>query len=88
MISHNEAFIAKFKANKKWSTQAQSRAKMLKKVDKIQKVLGDLEFRFEFPQPPKIHNHTILDVKDVTFGYYGMLSHTHSLCSLSLCHEP
>ena len=71
MISHNEAFIAKFKANKKWSTQAQSRAKMLKKVDKIAKVLDDLEFRFEFPQPPRINNDLVLDMRDVTFGYYG-----------------
>jgi len=71
MISHNEAFIAKFKANKKWSTQAQSRAKLLSRVSRIEKVLGDLEFRFEFPAPPKIHNELILDMKDVTFGYYG-----------------
>jgi len=71
MISHNETFIAKFKANKKWSTQAQSRAKMLKKVTKIEKVLSDLEFRFEFPQPPRINNDLILDMKDLTFGYYG-----------------
>eukprot|EP01084_Bolivina_argentea_P254666 428183_1 len=53
MIRHNEDFIARFKANKKWSTQAQSRQKMLTRVNKIQAVLSDLEFRFSFPKPRK-----------------------------------
>merc|ERR1719150_1893728 len=34
-IKHNEAFIRKFKSNKKWSTQAQSRMKMLAKMSKV-----------------------------------------------------
>ena len=71
MIKHNEEFIAKFKANKKWSTQAQSRMKLLKRVNKIEKVLGDLEFRFEFPKPPPIQNDLVINMTDVTFGYYG-----------------
>ena len=73
MIRHNEDFIAKFKANKKWSTQAQSRAKLLKRVSKIEAVLGDLEFRFQFPAPPRIKNELICHLQDMTFGYYGEL---------------
>ena len=71
MIKHNEEFIARFKANKKWSTQAQSRQKLLTRVNRIEKVLGDLEFRFQFPKPNKIKNDLICHIDDVTFGYYG-----------------
>eukprot|EP00485_Elphidium_margaritaceum_P011593 CAMPEP_0202687248 /NCGR_PEP_ID=MMETSP1385-20130828/2931_1 /ASSEMBLY_ACC=CAM_ASM_000861 /TAXON_ID=933848 /ORGANISM="Elphidium margaritaceum" /LENGTH=861 /DNA_ID=CAMNT_0049342005 /DNA_START=103 /DNA_END=2688 /DNA_ORIENTATION=+ len=71
MISHNEEFIARFKANKKWSTQAQSRQKLLTRVSRIEKVLGDLEFRFNFPQPNPIKNDLICDLSEMSFGYYG-----------------
>ncbi|ETO03936.1 ABC transporter, ATP-binding protein, partial [Reticulomyxa filosa] len=71
MIKHNEDFIARFKANKKWSTQAQSRMKLLAKTNKIEKVLEDLEFRFYFPEPPKLKNPNIFHLDDVTFGYFG-----------------
>eukprot|EP01084_Bolivina_argentea_P157036 273651_1 len=73
MIRHNEEFIAKFKANKKWSTQAQSRQKLLKRVNKIEAVLADLEFRFQFPKPNRIKNDLICHLDDVVFGYYGEL---------------
>ena len=73
MIKHNEEFIARFKANKKWSTQAQSRQKLLTRVNRIEKVLGDLEFRFQFPKPDKINNDLICHLDHVTFGYYGEL---------------
>merc|ERR1712176_1442976 len=56
-----------------WSTQAQSRKKLLTRVNKIQAVLSDLEFRFQFPPPNKIRNELIFQAKDVTFGYYGEL---------------
>eukprot|EP01084_Bolivina_argentea_P062257 113836_1 len=73
MIKHNTDFIAKFKANKKWSTQAQSRQKLLNRVSKIEKVLSDLEFRFAFPTPEKPKNELLFHFDDVTFGYYGEL---------------
>eukprot|EP00484_Ammonia_sp_Unknown_P028856 CAMPEP_0197047982 /NCGR_PEP_ID=MMETSP1384-20130603/23385_1 /TAXON_ID=29189 /ORGANISM="Ammonia sp." /LENGTH=879 /DNA_ID=CAMNT_0042480025 /DNA_START=128 /DNA_END=2767 /DNA_ORIENTATION=+ len=71
MIKHNEEFIARFKSNKKWSTQAQSRQKLLTRMSRIEKVLSDLEFRFQFPPPNKIKNDLIVHLDDVTFGYYG-----------------
>lgn len=71
MIRHNEDFVARFKANKKWSTQAQSRNKMLSKLNRIEKVLSDLEFRFQFPQPPPLKNPKIFELTKVSFGYFG-----------------
>jgi len=71
MIKHNEAFIAKFKANKKWSTQAQSRMKMLAKVDRVDSVVADYTFNFEFPQPGPLRNPLVIHLNELTFGYYG-----------------
>merc|ERR1719397_1242940 len=51
MIKHNEEFIRKFSANKKWSTQAQSRMKMLAKLERVEKVIDDYSFKFSFPEP-------------------------------------
>merc|ERR1719334_930270 len=70
-IEKNKAFIAKFKANKKWSTQAQSRMKMLAKMDKIDKVTADYTFNFEFPEPGPLKNDRILSLEKLTFGYFG-----------------
>jgi len=70
-IQHNKEFIAKFAANKKWSTQAQSRQKMLDKLEIIDKVTDDLSFHFEFPKPPQLRNPSIFRFDDVTFGYFG-----------------
>jgi len=72
MIAHNEAFIRKFKANKKWSTQAQSRMKMLAKVDRIEKVTSDYSFSFEFPIPEPLRNPMVLHLNQLSFGYYGV----------------
>eukprot|EP01083_Nonionella_stella_P009443 27208_1 len=70
-IKSNKEFIAKFAANKKWSTQAQSRQKMLDKLEIVEKVRDDLSLRFEFPQPNPLRNSSIFRFEDVTFGYFG-----------------
>jgi len=70
-ITKNELFIAKFKANKKWSTQAQSRMKMLAKLDRVEKVDSDYTFNFEFPEPGPLKNGRILSMEKLTFGYFG-----------------
>ena len=71
VIAHNLEFIAKFSANKKWSTQAQSRQKLLDRMVRIEKVSDDLSFRFEFPKPPQLRNPSIFRFDDVSFGYFG-----------------
>jgi len=70
-IEHQEDFIRRFKANKKWSTQAQSRAKKLAKMKRIERVNDDWSWKFLFPKPMKLRNSMILDIEDMEFGYFG-----------------
>jgi len=71
IIKHNEEFIEKFKSNKKWSTQAQSRMKMLEKMNKIGKVVQDYSFKFNFPEPGHLKHSMVLEIEHLTFGYFG-----------------
>jgi len=71
LIKHNEEFIQKFKSNKKWSTQAQSRMKMLQKMNKISKVVADYTFKFSFPEPAPLKHPLVLEIEHLTFGYFG-----------------
>jgi len=71
-IAHQEDFIRRFKANKKWSTQAQSRAKKLMKMKRIERVSDDWSWKFRFPPVEKLKNDLILDIKDMEFGYFGV----------------
>merc|ERR1719397_1185522 len=70
-IKHNEEFIQKFKANKKWSTQAQSRMKVLQKMDKVSKVIDDYTFQFRFPEPAPLKHIMVVEIEHLTFGYFG-----------------
>jgi len=70
-IKHNEEFIQKFKANKKWSTQAQSRMKVLQKMDKVSKVIEDYSFKFRFPEPAPLKHIMVVEIEHLTFGYFG-----------------
>jgi len=72
MIKHNEEFIQKFKANKKWSTQAQSRMKMLAKIERVEKVEEDYSFKFSFPEPGPLKHPVVVDIEHLTFGYFGV----------------
>merc|ERR1719193_2789233 len=71
MIKHNEEFIRKFRANKKWSTQAQSRMKMLAKLERVEKVIDDHSFTFRFPEPAPLKHTIVVEIEDLTFGYFG-----------------
>jgi len=70
-IKHNQDFIRKFKCNKKWSTQAQSRMKMLAKMEKVEAVTNDNAFNFEFPAPDPLKHPVVVDIEKLTFGYFG-----------------
>merc|ERR1719499_2559490 len=69
MIKHNEEFIQKFKANKKWSTQAQSRMKMLAKMNKISAVVADYTFKFSFPEPAPLKHTIVVEIEKVIDDY-------------------
>merc|ERR1719513_26748 len=63
IIKHNEEFIAKFKSNKKWSTQAQSRMKMLQKLVRVEKAVDDYSFSFSFPEPPPLKHPIVVEIE-------------------------
>lgn len=71
-IAHQEEFIRKFSANKKWATQAQSRVKLLEKMVRIEKPIDDKSFSFEFPVPEKLKNNQIAQFERLAFGYFGV----------------
>ena len=63
-----EEFIAKNKARASTAAQAQSKVKLLEKMDDMDSLVDDanLEFNFNFKDTPA---KVLLDVKDVSFGY-------------------
>lgn len=70
-ISHQEDFIRRFKANKKWSTQAQSRMKLLSKMKRVEKISKEDEWYFIFPNPAPLKNDLLIDIEEMSFGYFG-----------------
>ncbi|CDF38224.1 unnamed protein product [Chondrus crispus] len=72
--AHVQKFVDKFRFNAKRASMAQSRLKMLKKMDEERVVLPseEEEFSFEFPQPGALTgSHASVQICDVTFGYPG-----------------
>jgi len=63
-----EEFIAKNKARASTAAQAQSKVKLLEKMDEMDSIVDDptLEFNFNFKDTP---TKVLLDVKDLSFGY-------------------
>jgi len=70
-IAHQEDFIRRFAANKKWSKQAESRRKLLSKMKRVEAVYNDRNWSFQFPPPEKLRNNHILEIEDMHFGYFG-----------------
>jgi len=70
-IAHQQDFIRRFAANKKWSTQAQSRRKVLAKMKRVEAVYNERDWSFRFPVPEKLKNELVLDVEDMGFSYFG-----------------
>eukprot|EP00492_Amphilonche_elongata_P001174 TRINITY_DN170_c0_g1_i10.p1 TRINITY_DN170_c0_g1~~TRINITY_DN170_c0_g1_i10.p1 ORF type:complete len:557 (-),score=122.75 TRINITY_DN170_c0_g1_i10:228-1811(-) len=70
-IAHQQDFIRRFAANKKWSTQAQSRRKVLAKMKRVEAVYNDRDWSFKFPEPEKMKNQLVLDVENMGFSYFG-----------------
>lgn len=73
-VEHQKNYIARFSANKKLSSMAQSRQKVLDRMARngmVEAVDLDRTWKFTFPKPPMIRNKTLLDIKECDFGYYG-----------------
>lgn len=72
--AHIQKFVDKFRYNAKRASMAQSRLKVLQKMDDERIVLPteEEEFSFEFPEPGALTgSHASVQVCDVTFGYPG-----------------
>lgn len=70
--AHVQKFVDKFRYNAKRASQAQSRLKMLKRMDEERIVVPseEEEFSFEFPEPGALTGaHSAIQLCDVTFGY-------------------
>lgn len=63
-----EDFITKFKAKASKATQAQSRMKMLEKMEEYEKLadINNLDFSFSYKDCPSKH---LMNIRDVAFGY-------------------
>mmetsp|Transcript_46012 Transcript_46012/g.75065 ORF Transcript_46012/g.75065 Transcript_46012/m.75065 type:complete len:783 (-) Transcript_46012:1348-3696(-) len=67
---HIQKFIDRFRYNAKRASMAQSRIKLLQKMQDIPLIEDDPNFRFEFPVPEELPaSHSSIQVVDVTFGY-------------------
>lgn len=72
--AHIQKFVDKFRYNAKRASMAQSRLKMLQKMDEDRVVLPseEDEFSFDFPEPGALTgSHASVQICDVTFGYPG-----------------
>lgn len=72
--AHMQKFVDKFRYNAKRAAMAQSRLKMLQRMDEERVVLPseEEEFEFQFPEPGALTgSHASVQICDVTFGYPG-----------------
>jgi ATP-binding cassette subfamily F protein 3 len=65
---HIQSFIDRFRYKTKTAKLAQSRIKLLEKMDVIPAVLEDPSFSFNFPQPDPV-NPPILQAVDISFSF-------------------
>ena len=66
--SHLAAFIERFRYKATKARQAQSRIKMLDKLQAVEPVRARREWRFEFPVPEITPEH-LIDIEHLTLGY-------------------
>lgn len=66
--SHLAAFIERFRYKATKARQAQSRIKMLDKLQAVEPVRARSEWRFEFPVPERTPEH-LIDIEHLTLGY-------------------
>ena len=66
--AHLSAFIERFRAKATKARQAQSRIKMLEKLQAVEPVRAKREWRFEFPEPVRLPEH-LVDTENLALGY-------------------
>ncbi len=70
-IAKTQEFIDRFRAKASKATQAQSRIKMLEKVERIELEDEDDEIGFNFPQPPP-SGHSVIRLEGLAKSYDGV----------------
>lgn len=66
--SHLTAFIERFRYKASKARQAQSRIKMLERLQSVEPVRAKREWRFEFPKPERLPEH-LVDAEGLCAGY-------------------
>nr|CAB3448401.1 unnamed protein product [Digitaria exilis]CAB3451563.1 unnamed protein product [Digitaria exilis] len=69
--SHMQAFIDKFRYNAKRASLVQSRIKALERMEHVDAVVSDPDYKFEFPTPDDRPGPPIISFSDASFGYPG-----------------
>jgi len=69
-VAEIHAFVDRFRAKASKARQAQSRLKELERMDLVAPVHAELPYRFDFAQPNKISNPTLM-LDDAAIGYDG-----------------
>ncbi|MCH9696184.1 MAG: ATP-binding cassette domain-containing protein [Gammaproteobacteria bacterium] len=67
-IKHIQSYVDRFRYKASKARQAQSRLKMLERMEKIAPAHADSPFRFHFPEPEKQPQH-LLGLTDAAVGY-------------------
>jgi ATP-binding cassette subfamily F protein 3 len=68
---HMQAFIDKFRYNAKRASLVQSRIKALERMEHVDAVVSDPDYKFEFPTPEDRPGPPIISFSDASFGYPG-----------------
>ena len=69
-VAEIHAFVDRFRAKASKARQAQSRLKELERMDLVAPVHAELPYRFDFTQPKKISNPTLM-LDNAAIGYNG-----------------
>nr|ACF79675.1 unknown [Zea mays] len=66
-----QTFIDKFRYNAKRASLVQSRIKALERMEHVDAVVSDPDYKFEFPTPDDRPGPPIISFSDASFGYPG-----------------
>lgn len=69
--SHMQSFIDKFRYNAKRASLVQSRIKALERLGRVDEIINDPDYKFEFPSPDDRPGPPIISFSDASFGYPG-----------------
>ena len=69
-IAHLRSFVERFRAKASKATQAQSRLKMIERIERVAPAHAESAFDFEFPTPDRMP-HPLLKLDNASAGYHS-----------------